>query len=218
MSYSDGKDTASLIDDSKNVPSTRRLQLYNEYFRIALAALALMILGSWIIVPFFISQNLACSLSEQYWFRALWYPNHQYADVLSKNSWTKIDGCRLIVATSWMSCLGIILFFGRVILEFKYFSIKDTTTYGYDIGGPFLLFVAIGVLGMLPFSPTEIPDHKIKSSLIMSFKRIDIFDEKYISHYTLTFFQYLDICFYAKNFQVCFVRFVNTLSNGVDLE
>jgi len=89
-------------------------------FRVYLMALVPTIVGSLIIVPFFISQETACALSQTDWFTSLWRANLVDARLLAKHPESAINACRLLTATSWSGLIADIVFIVRIVIEIKY--------------------------------------------------------------------------------------------------
>jgi hypothetical protein len=167
---------------------------YSMYFRFAGAALILFVVGSWVVAPFLISQDFACYLSKKEWLVALWYPNYQYSEVLALHDWTKIDSCRLIVATSWASFIGGMLLSILLSIEVKF---NETYYPGPKWGGVFLIFISCSMMGFIPFFSNEISDHKLKLSLFSNIIAVDVFDTETHAHFVLTgitMFSYYLLC------------------------
>jgi len=121
--------------------------------RFYIPVFILFVIGSLIAIPFVIPRETVCFISEQEWIRGLWGPNHQYAEVLAQNSYSKIDSCKLIAATSWGSALGITIFIVRMIIEFKFKESLNPTPLSplkfYSIF-LFLFLVSLASTGIVP--------------------------------------------------------------------
>ena len=134
------------------------VERYRRRYRIIapfyIVIFILFVAGSLSAIPFFIPRETVCFISEQEWFRGLWGPNHQYAEVLAQNSYSKIDSCKLIAATSWGSVLGIILFTIRMVIEFTIRESQIITALSkfkfYTFMVSLSLF-AIASTGIIPF-------------------------------------------------------------------
>jgi hypothetical protein len=149
--------------------------------RFYIPVFILFVIGSLIAIPFIIPRETVCFISEQEWFRGLWGPNHQYAEVLKQNSYSKIDSCKLIAATSWGSALGITIFIVRMIIEFKFRESFNPTPLSplkfYSIF-LFLFLVSLASTGIVPFLRFLIITVNRKKSLFS----ISVFDNPVYVH------------------------------------
>ena len=149
--------------------------------RFYIPVFILFVIGSLIAIPFVIPRETVCFISEQEWYRGLWGPNHQYAEVLAQNSYSKIDSCKLIAATSWGSVLGIILFTIRMVIEFTIRESQIITALSkfkfYTFMVSLSLF-AIASTGIIPFLRFLIITVNRKKSLFS----ISIFDNPVYVH------------------------------------
>ncbi len=161
------------------------VERYRQRYRIIapfyIVIFILFVAGSLIAIPFFIPRETVCFISEQEWFRGLWGPNHQYAEVLKQNSYSKIDACKLIAATSWGSALGILLFSIRMIIEFIQRESQIITAlskfkfYAFIISLSLFAIASTGIIPFFQFLIITINRHK-------SLFSISIFDNPIYVH------------------------------------
>lgn len=205
MSYPDGRDTTTLMKYGASEAVAQRVRArYSVYFRFAAVALILFIVGSWLVVPYLISQDFACNISKKHWLIALWYPNYQYAEVLELHNWTMIDSCRLIVASSWASFIGVMLVLIRVIIEVKF---NELYYPGPKWGGIFLIFISCSMMGFIPFFPNEISDFKLKPSLFSNIIGVDVFDTETHAHFVLTGFTMFSYYLLCEGLSITLITF-----------